>query len=114
MSDVLIDNDGFLITVVDKTVPRSEQETIINYDRETDQWHVYTTVPKHARKYEDKTIAEGNIPEKIYNAGSDQLIGLNGVIDGTVSVQKKREMSEEQKEAARKRLQEYHKNKGEE
>ncbi|MEN2371983.1 hypothetical protein [Lacticaseibacillus paracasei] len=33
--------------------PRSEQETIISYDRELDQWHYYSDIPKHNRKWRD-------------------------------------------------------------
>jgi hypothetical protein len=33
--------------------PRSEQETIISYDRELDQWHYYSDVPKHNHKWAD-------------------------------------------------------------
>ena len=35
------------------TTPRNEQETIISYDRELDQWHYYSDVPKHNRKWAD-------------------------------------------------------------
>lgn len=35
------------------TTPRNEQETIISYDRELEEWHYYSDVPKHNRKYRD-------------------------------------------------------------
>lgn len=35
------------------TTPRSEQETILSYDRESGDWHYYSDVPKHNRKWAD-------------------------------------------------------------
>ena len=36
------------------TTPRSEQETILSYDRELDQWHYYSDIPKHNRKWKQE------------------------------------------------------------
>ena len=35
-----------------KVPSREERETILTYEEEVDQWHIYSDVPKHARKYE--------------------------------------------------------------
>lgn len=79
--------------------PRSEQETIIAYDRELDEWHYYSNVPKHNHKWgcliEETSIATDK---------SGNVISLEGIIRGNVIVAKKRVMSEENKAKSAERL----------
>ncbi|MGM7556961.1 hypothetical protein [Aerococcus christensenii] len=73
------------------TTPQEEQETIITYDRKLDEWNLYTDVPKHARKWQERIIPE----REIYNKSTNQLIGIEGKIKGSVSIRKP--VSDEQK-----------------
>lgn len=88
------------------TTPRSEQETIISYDRELDQWHYYSDVPKHNRKWADLVDNRTQFVEK---NGTVEV--LEGTINGSVSVRKRTVMSEETKEKAVARLKAYRKTK---
>ncbi|HEM3633699.1 TPA: hypothetical protein U1C38_001545 [Streptococcus suis] len=94
------------------TTPRSEQETILTYDKELDSWHIFTDNPVHARKWES-LVAPSDLytSSKTYNEQTGELIGLEGDITGTVAVMKKRTQTEQQKEAARVRMQNLHKRK---
>lgn len=82
--------------------PRSEQETIISYDRELDQWHYYSDVPKHNRKWADLVHNRTQFVEK---NGTIEVI--EGTIQGTVSVRKPIVMSEEARAKAAARFKEY-------
>lgn len=73
------------------TTPQEEQETIITYDRKLDEWSLYTDAPKHARKWQERIVPE----REIYNASTNQLIGIEGKIKGSVSIRKP--VSDEQK-----------------
>ena len=53
--------------------------------------NLYTDVPKHARKWQERIIPE----REIYNASTNQLIGIEGKIKGSVSIRKP--VSDEQK-----------------
>lgn len=74
---------------------REEQETIINYDVVNDEWEVYTNYPPHIRRYRDKVIADR---EEFYADGTEAI--LEGVINGSVGVRGKRNISD----AERKRM----------
>lgn len=88
---------------------REEQETIITYDKLTDEWHFYTDNPVHARKYEAVIVPSGNYTSsKSYHAESNQLIGLEGKINGSVSIRKKTEFSDERKKELSDRMKELH------
>lgn len=93
--------------IKDWQVPsRQERETILTYEEEVDQWHIYTDVPKHARKYE-KYIDKSNSCRKGYSVNGGQLAMIDGyIVGGNVGINKKRSttMTEEQKEAARQRM----------
>lgn len=93
--------------IKDWQVPsREERETILIYEEEVDQWHIYTDVPKHARKYE-KYIDVNKNHRKGYSVNGGQLAMIDGyVTGGNVGINKKRNitMTEEQKEAARERM----------
>lgn len=79
-------------------VPRSEQETIITYDYSRNQWHLSTDVAKHIRKWIDLVIN----PKVTVEGG--EVIYLEGWLNATVSVQKKRKLTEEQRLALSQRM----------
>ena len=79
--------------------PRSEQEAIIRYDAQENKWYYYSDVPKLNRKYA-KAIT--NITQK--EVEGDNIVTLEGTIDGSVSVHKRRSLTKEQREAMAKRL----------
>ena len=88
------------------TTPRSEQETIISYDRELDQWHYYSDVQKHNRKWADLV---DNRTQYVEENGTIEI--LEGTIQGSVSIRKRTVMSEETKTKAVARLKAYRENK---
>ncbi len=85
--------------IKDWQVPsREERETILIYEEEVDQWHIYSDVPKHARKYE-KFIDESKRYRKGYSVNSGQLVMVEGyIIDGNVGISKKRKLTEKQRQ----------------
>ena len=90
------------------TTPRSEQETIISYDRELDQWNYYSDVPKHNRKWDDLVVKRTQFVEK---DGTIEI--LEGTIRGSVSIRKHTVMSEETRAKAAARLKAYRDKKSE-
>lgn len=78
---------------------RSEAETILSYDYELDQWHYYSDVPKHNRKWDKAVVPTRRVVE---DNGTISL--LEGTIDGGVSVRKQRKLTNEQRQAAADRL----------
>ncbi len=84
------------------TTPRNEQETIISYDWELDQWHYYSDVPKHNRKWADLVEKRTQFVEK-----NGTIEVLEGTIQGTVSVRKHTVMSEENRAKNAARLKSY-------
>ena len=74
--------------------PRPEAETILNYDYELDQWHYYSDVPKHNRKW-DKAV----VPTRRVVEDNGTISFLEGTIDGNVAVRKRQEVSEEKRKA---------------
>lgn len=82
--------------------PRNEQETIISYDRELDQWHYYSDVPKHNHKWADLVHNRTQFVEK-----NGTIEVLEGTINGSVSIRKHTVMSEEIREKAAARLKAY-------
>jgi len=91
------------------TTPRSEQETIISYDRELDEWHYYSDVPKHNRKWADLVQKRTQFVEK-----NGTIEVLEGIIQGSVSVRKRTVMSEETRAKMAARLKAYRDKKMEE
>lgn len=78
---------------------REEQETTLVFDNVTGFWNVYSTVPKHIRKLSQITEiltveSENGKPIAVKCTLSEKQ----------VSMKKKRVMSEEQKQAAAKRM----------
>lgn len=87
-------------------VPRYEQETIITYDKQFDEWSLYTNNPTHARKWERAVITGRSFSNrKVYHEQTGQLIELEGVIDGSVSIRKAKVLTEEQRKELSERLQ---------
>lgn len=82
--------------------PRSEAETILNYDYELDQWHYYSDVPKHNRKWDKAVVPTRRVVE---DNGTISL--LEGIVDGSVSVRKRRELTDEQRKIASDRFRQY-------
>lgn len=78
-------------------LPRNEQETIFTYSI-NENWHIYTDVPKHIRKYLP-LVKSPKLKEE-----NGEIIALEGFIDGNVSARAKRVMSDEQRKAAGERL----------
>lgn len=79
--------------------PRNEAETIISYDSVTKQWHYYSDVPAHNRKWQHVID-----PERITVEGNGTISLLEGSVTGSVSISKKRQMTEDQRQAAAERL----------
>ena len=79
-------------------VAREELETIILFDNLLKKWHISTDVPSHIRKYKDLLI-DCKLTEE-----NGEITYIEGWLEGTVSVQKKRVLSEEQRLAAAERL----------
>ncbi|MGM0174120.1 hypothetical protein [Enterococcus sp. DIV0800] len=78
-------------------LPRNEQETIFTYSI-NENWHIYTDVPKHIRKYLP-LVKSPKLTEE-----NGEIITLEGFVDGNVSARAKRVMSDEQRQAASDRL----------
>ncbi len=80
------------LTVIDGwDIPsKEERETIIGFDEVQGSWHIYTDVPKHARKYEH-FIDDSQPHRKGYSANSGKLAMIDGYIAGAnVTIAKKR------------------------
>lgn len=84
------------------TAARSEQETILSYDRELDKLHYYSDVPKHNHKWADLVHERTQFVEK-----NGTIEVLEGTIDGSVSIRKHTVMSEETRAKAAARLKAY-------
>lgn len=78
---------------------RTEQETIIHYDVELDQWEIYSNYAPHIRKYRDKI---NPYREEFYADGTEATI--DGVVEGSVSVRKKMNLSQEQRDKRAQRM----------
>jgi hypothetical protein len=85
--------------------PRSEQETVLVFEAESGMWNAYSTIPKHIRRLQ-KITENVEIMETDEN-GNPQAARC--VLDEKqVRMVAKREMSEEQREAASQRFKEMH------
>lgn len=88
--------------IKDWQVPtKEERETILTYEEDVDQWHIYTDVPKHARKYE-KYIDESENYRKGYSVNGGQLAMIDGYVTGNVGIRKK--MSDKDRQAVSERM----------
>lgn len=84
-----------------KVPSREERETILTYEEETNQWHIYTDVPKHARKYE-KYIDISKNHRKGYSVNGGQLAMIDGYVVGNVGIRKK--MSDKERKVISERM----------
>ena len=84
-----------------KVPSREERETILIYEEETNQWHIYTDVPKHARKYE-KYIDISKNHRKGYSVNGGQLAMIDGYVVGNVGIRKK--MSDKERKVISERM----------
>ena len=84
-----------------KVPSREERETILIYEEEVDQWHIYTDVPKHARKYE-KYVDESKNHRKGYSVNGGQLAMVDGYVVGNVGIRKK--MSDKERKVISERM----------
>lgn len=88
--------------IKDWQVPsREERETILTYEEETNQWHIYSDIPKHARKYE-KYIDESKNHRKGYSVNGGQLAMIDGYVAGNVGIRKK--MSDKERKVISERM----------
>lgn len=87
-----------------KVPATEERETFFNYDDLEKRWHIFTEVPKHARKYEE--LIDTSKEFKKGFSETDSIVMLDGYLaeDCNVTARKKRQMTEEQKLAAAERL----------
>lgn len=79
-------------------LPRNEQETLITYDGDQRSWYFYSDNPTHCRK-RLPVVKPSRTEEE-----DGRLIVLEGEIIGNVSISKKRQLTEEQKQATAERL----------
>lgn len=89
-------------------VPREEQETIANYEYETDTWNIYTCVQKHITKL-FKIFDESDC-SKIWRNEDGRILAIEieGASHEQVSFRnksKKKELTEEERKAIAERLQ---------
>lgn len=92
-----------------QVAPQSEQETIITYERDTKEWHIFTDIPHHAKKYES-LIDSSKYFRKGYN-DKKAIVMLEGTLkecNVTISKKRKREMTDEQRKAASERMKQLH------
>lgn len=75
--------------------PRFEQEALICYDKELDQWHLYSDVPTLNRKWQDKVTPESTIA--VEENGTVSLIDGYLLEGCSVSIRSPRKLTEEQK-----------------
>lgn len=83
-----------------KGVPRSEQETVLIFNAETKRWTMHSTYPPHMRKWRDLIEDVASVSED----GAEVSVEGEMVEGLSVSLRKKRVMSEEQRQLAGERL----------
>ncbi|MDO4775428.1 MAG: hypothetical protein Q4A10_06410 [Aerococcaceae bacterium] len=86
-------------------LPSIEQQTMLIYTKEYDEWYISTDIGKHARKWE-KIVepSEHSKNYKVYHSKTGNLIGIEGKITGNVILQSKKQLTAEQKQELKKRL----------
>lgn len=84
-------------------IPRNEQETLINFDVELDEWTFYSNYPVHIRRWRDKIIP---IREEFYSDRTEKV--LEGIINGSAAVYGKRVLTDEQREELSERMKAIH------
>lgn len=81
-------------------IPRNEQETVLIFNAETKRWTMHSTYPPHMRKWGDLLTA----PTSVSEDGAEVSVEGDMVEGLSVSLRKKRVMSEEQRQLAGERL----------
>lgn len=80
--------------------PRTEQETVLVYEAETNSWSAYSTVPKHIRKLQSIADVEViEIDEHGNPAAAKATLNAK-----QVSMKKERVLSEEQRKKMSERM----------
>lgn len=83
---------------------KSEQETVLVFEVETNEWNAYSCVPKHIRKIMDITE-----DYKILEEEDGRPIAIKATLsEKQVSMKKPREMSEEAREKLSERMKQMH------
>lgn len=82
------------------SIPRSEQETVLIFNAETKRWTMHSTYPPHMRKWGSLLTAPASVSED----GAEVSVEGDMVEGLSVSLRKKRVMSEEQRQLASERL----------
>lgn len=100
--------DGFLIVEGGQYTPKAEAETILTYDAGIEEWYIFTDYAPHARKWEDKVIAqrEGTpraVSRKEYDS-EGRLVAISGIIDGSVAVRMAVQLTKEERKERAERL----------
>jgi hypothetical protein len=80
--------------------PRSEQETVLVFDAETNEWSAYSTVPKHIRKL--ASLTEVTVLET--DEHGNPAAARATLTTKMVSMKKERVLTEEQRNAMRDRM----------
>ena len=87
---------------VEATLETDSQEINIFKLGTESEWHISTTIPKFARKYRPYLV-DG---EEVFNTETGSLVEIHGVMDNNaVSLTRRREMSEEERQILRERMQ---------
>jgi len=73
---------------------KSEQETVLVYEAETNTWSAFSTVPKHIRKLQ--SIADVTLTEN--DANGNPVAAKATLTAKQVSMKKERVLTEEQRE----------------
>lgn len=77
--------------------PGNEQEVIISYDKELNEWHYYGDVPTLNRKWQSLVDAD-----RIEVEPNGTISVLEGTITGSVQIRRKTEFTKDQLEVMRK------------
>lgn len=80
--------------------PRYEQETVLIYEAETNEWSAYSTVPKHIRKLQTLTDVTVLEIDEHGNPSTAKAV----LTDKQVSMKKERVLSEQHREKMAERM----------
>lgn len=79
--------------------PLIEQEAILTYDKQENEWHFYSDVPVLNRKWQHLVEADGITVEP-----NGTISYLEGTVVGNVTIAKKRSLTEVQRKELAERL----------
>jgi len=90
---------------------REEQETILNFDGLTNEWHVYSTVPKHMRKLKELTVlsvleteVDGITPKAVSGILTEKQVSMKKI--RVYTDEQRKELAERGRKLAEKRKEE--------